>query len=434
MDTETQEPPTPQRRKAPGFGQLQVIAGAQELGDDSVRRVLPLVAIGSFAASPFLVSVLATGPMLVSLVAQFFSGDVADNQPARRTMLVANGFRAVVAIFLTGLFFAAQGNAHWILWTAMVLAVADAFYSSAHQVFVNRAVPDGEMTWFSGRLMTVQTVCGFAAPLVGGALLEFSGHTAAMLAIAVAYTVSTVVVFFLPSGFDSSLDGDVAPNLGDVTGATEASPVKDWVATRTAGLRLIFADSHLRAWVLSSVAVNCASMVGTALVGLYAIRELGIGAELIAAVGAVGMAGALLASLVTAKLTRWMSGGSVRVLGTAIAGVGAAFIPVCGPSWGIWAFGVADFLWSLGVGIAMLSLAAVLRMYAPGTSIGKVGAAFGITVMGSMTLAGLLAGAAAQSGADLRLLMFIKPVLAVVSIFVVLWSPLRRWSENTAAG
>lgn len=426
-----------EKHRVPGFRRLQVIAGAQEFGDDSARRVLPLIAIGAMSASPFVVSLLSVGPMLASVVGGLFAGNVADHYAVRRTMFWANALRFVLTASLAIVFVVSTGSLLWLVLAALLLALADAFYSSAHQVFVNRAVAEGEMTWFASRLMTVQTLCGFAAPVVGGVLLGTLGEAAAISGIAAAYCVSAALALLLPAGFDQgpvAAEGDCNSRKTSTASAasqdTRRHPFSLWMSARTDGVRLILEDARLRAWAVSGGILNCASMTGTTLIGLYAIAELGLATEHVTILGAAGLTGALLASLLAPPLASLFSGGTVRVVGTLVAGVGATCVPLFASSWGLWAFGIADFLWSLGVGLAMLAFAGVLREFAPSSSIGQVGAAFGVLVMSAMAVSGLTAGALASWGVEIKSLLWVKPALAIGSAMVVLWSPLRAWSDS----
>lgn len=293
-------------------------------------------------------------------------------------MQVANLVRALVLLGLAGLL--AGGLATiWVLYAAaFVLGVAETVYDNAARAILPRVVRRDQLERGNSLLATAESVTNLflGAPL--GAML-FARSAVLPLAACVALYVATAILVV-------TVRGAFRPERAAPT--TLAADIRE-------GLGWLLRHRILRSLVVVTALGAIASSLGSGIAVLLALEVLGLDEAafglLLAAVGAGGVAGALVSPWLTRVLGRTAA---IGLSGTAF-GIGSGIGVI-----GLWPTPVVVFLaWSLSslaVSAFNVQIMSVRQVLVPDALFGRVQGAYRTVLWGGIpvgtTAGGLLAG------------------------------------------
>lgn len=391
-----------------------LIASASALrgADQVVIATVPLVAAAVFGAGPDLVGKLVAVQSAAWLLVSLPAGVMVDRHAPRRVLGIAH----------LGLCLALLVGAAAIAVGSLALFAAAAFFATgavvtgllAEGALVQGVVPAGELGRVNGRLQVAQSLATIAAPLLVGALVAAGSPVTALL-LAGAGALAAI-------GATLRLDGPPA-----------RTAERDVVWEVRESVAFVADEPHLRGIVACALFWNTAFFALIAVVVPWAISQLKLGgAEIGIAQSGLGV-GALLASLLAARVLAVFAPRSILFFGPASSVVAILVLMFAAPTLGTPALFLSYALLGFGPILWFVTQVTIRQLVTPRGLIGRVAAVVQVAIYGVRAIGAMIGGqVAATAGYDAALLVVLA--LFVASTCVIPLSALGRLRRLPAAG
>jgi MFS family permease len=190
------------------------------------------------------------------------------------------------------------------------------------------------------------------------------------------------------------------------------------------GMGLVLRDRYLRASLACATTINLFNLMASAILILFASRELGLSAGVIGLALGIGATGGLLGTVLAGPLTRWIGLGRTIALGAVVFSAPFALMPLAsGPTWskaGILA--LVEFISALGVMCLDIPLNALMTAVPPDGVRSRVTGAFSTVNYGIRPL-GAIAGGLVGEWIGIAPTMVVAAVGGSLSFLFLLRSP-----------
>ncbi|GAA4605575.1 MFS family permease [Actinoplanes octamycinicus] len=318
-----------------GFGRLWTAQTVSSFGDGVMVAALPLLAL-TLTRDPMALAVVTAAGTLPWLFFGVLGGALVDRWDRRRTMWVADVSRALLLAVPAAAAALDMLSVPMLAVVAFLLGVGGLFFDTAATAYLPELLgrEPALLERANSRLRAAQTATsGFAGPPAGSALLAL-GRSVPLLADAVSFAVSALLVRSLPS----------MPR--------PAAPARESLLRQARdGASYVFRDRLLLGLALRPAVGNVAFLAVETVLALFAHERLGVGAFgfglLLTAEATGGLIGAAVASILS------------RRLGTGTALTCTAAVE----------------------GLAILALAAAPNAYVAGFALAVCGAGMGATMV-----------------------------------------------------
>ncbi|WP_051817369.1 MFS transporter [Kitasatospora sp. NRRL B-11411] len=396
-----------------------------QFGDRVSELALPLIAVGALDASTAQVAGLTAALWAPNLAAVFLGAWVDGRPDQRRLLVLADLVRAAALATLPVAALFGAVTLGQLYAVAVVTGAAGVLFGNAYAPFFARLVPRSAYLAANSRLSGTRSAAQLAGPALGGALVQALTAPVAVLADAVSFLVSALLV----GGVRTDRPPTDQPDRADGPDRPDRPDGPDGAVLRRAreGLGFVLRHPYLRASLGCCTTVNFFTFLGYGLTVLFAGRELGLSAGRIGLAFGLGATGGLLGALGAPALSRRIGAGRTIVLGAVLFPAPIALLTVAGgPVWartGVLA--AAEFLSGLGVMLFDVPLNAVQAAVVPDRLRSRVFGAFATVNYGVRPLGALLGGL-------LGTVLGLRPALLVAALggsLAVLWllpSPVPR--------
>ncbi|MBC3763236.1 MFS transporter [Quadrisphaera oryzae] len=391
-----------------------VSQGATQVGD----LVVPLLAVTVLAATPLQMGVLSAAQSAAFLLLGLPAGAWVDRWSKRRVLLLGNLVRAVALAVLPLAWWAGVLSLPLVVAVAFVVGVATLFFDVAYQSYLPSLVRADRLGEGNSLLQVSASVAQVGGPAVGGWLARLLG---APLAVAV-----SAVAFAASSGLLS--------RISHVEPPPDRSARRSLRAEVAEGLSFVVHQPLLRRIVATTSLSNLGGSASSALLVLYAVRQLGLSEGQVGTALGIGAAGALLGALTVQRVVRAVGEGRTIAL-SLLPGIAAgALLPLAAPLVSRGSLDDDGAVALLAVSGAVIGVSVVLYNVAqvtyrqritPAPLLGRMNASVRFLVWGTMPIGALLGGAL---GERVGLVPMLWTALAVEALGVlpVLLSPLLR--------
>lgn len=382
-----------------------------QFGDRISELALPLIAVTSLHASADEVALLTAAVWTPNLLAIWLGAWVDHQRRKRRLMVMADLIRAVVLMSLPAAYLFGHVTLIQLYVVALLTGGAGVLFNTSYPSFFAHLVPRSSYVDANSLLSASRSASFIAGPAVGGVLVQVLTAPIAVVADAVSFLASAVLV-------------------GRVR-VTEPAPVNDGPAISLLkrarqGMSIIVRDPVLRAALGSATTVNFFTFIsGGGLIVLFASRSLGLSSGLIGVAFGIGASGGLLGAVIAPRVSRLIG------LGPSIA-VGAVLFPApiaiaaaaSGPVWArAGALAIAEFLSAIGVMLYDVNLNSLQTATIPDGMRSRVAGAFSTVNYGIRPL-GAIAGGLIATAFGLRVTLLIAAAGGVLSLVWLLRSPI----------
>lgn len=398
------------------FGLFWAGESISGFGSAITTVALPLVAVSTLHASTGLVALLTAANWLPWLLIGLPAGTWVDRWPRRRTLLAADLVSAAVL--------AAVPIAAWtgVLTTAMLLAAVLAagtssmFFTLACNAYLPHLLPSGDRLEGNAKLQTSAAAAQVAGPGLGGLLTQVAGAVCGLLIDALTFVVSAACLLSLRTG-------------------PEPRPAR---ADRPRMVRQI--AEGLEPWrhggfLLPMLAV--AAMINFGMLGVFALRIVylvrtdGAAAGTVGALISVGSLGAILgAALASRTVSRFGSARTYLAVNVATAPF-MLLLPASGPGWRLVLFATGSVVVLAGSAMSGVITFTFRGNYIPAHLLGRVTAATGFVVSGTVPL-GAATAAALATAFGIRTAMWALATLFAVTPLPLLATSLRTMRDFPA--
>ena len=380
-------------------------------GDQINWIALPLVAVLALDAGPGQMGLLGAVGTVPNLLFSLHAGALVDRRGRRReTMIWADWGRAallatVPVAYWLGLLTMAQ--LYVVAFLTGTLTVA--FFVCINALFT-MLVPREQYVAGNSLVNGSRAFSFVAGPSIGGILVQVLSAPAALLADAVSFVGSALLL--------RSIDPEEPP-----VEQAERGHVRE-------GLRFVFRTPILRAKLAATAVINFFNFAFLALFILYATSELGISPGTLGIVLGAGAIGGVIGSILTGRITRRLGVGRAFVLGCVLFPASFLLVPLAeGPTWLVFAL-LLLFEFGAGVGVMVLDIVggAIQQALVPDRLRSRVSGAYMVVNFGVRPL-GSLAGGALGVWLGLRPTLWLAAAGGLAGFLFLLPSPIPRLRE-----
>ncbi|MFE2917035.1 MFS transporter [Kitasatospora indigofera] len=402
------------------FRSLWLGQTVSQLGEHISLLVLPLFAVLALGAGAGQLGVLRAVGQAPVLLFALPAGAWVDGRRTRTVMVLADAGRALVlgAAAVAGLL--GRLGLPALLVVAFAVGALSVLFDVAYQASLVRMVDRGQLVRGNSALEGSRSAAQTGGPALGGVLVSLLSAPAAVASGALFFVLSFLSVRRIrrPEPVPERPEGP--PGTG---------------RRILAGLRLVAGDTSLRTVCLASAAFQFAFAAVTTVYLLFLPRELHLSGTAVGLSLAATGPGALLGSLLAARLPGRFGHGAVLVLAAAVGdgaflcvpalhGCAAVTLPV------LLAVG---FVFGAGGQLVNVTVMAVRQAVTPDGMQGRAAATITFVGMGSAPLGSLAGGVLAQEW-GLRTGLLVAAAAMLLSPALMAASPLARLGRELPAG
>jgi MFS family permease len=371
---------------------------------------LPLVAVSTLHASTGLVALLTAANWLPWLLIGLPAGTWVDRWPRRRTMLTAD--------FVSAAALASVPLAAWagVLTVAMLLAVvlvagtSSLFFTLAVNAYLPHLLPAGDRLEGNSKLQTSAAVAQVTGPGLGGLLTQLAGPVFGLLIDALTFVVSAACLLGLRT----------APEPGPHR-AGRPGMVRQIVE----GLEPWRHGGFLLPMLAVAATINFAMLGVFALRIVFLVRTDGAAAGTVGALISLGSLGGVLGAALASRTASRFGTARTYIAVNVMTAPFLLLLPASGPGWRLVLFPIGTFVVLAGSAMAGVITFTFRANYVPAHLLGRVSAATGFVVAGTVPLGAATAAALATA-------FGIRPAMwALAALFAVAPLPLLATSLRT---
>jgi MFS family permease len=388
-------------------------SAVSQFGDRVSEVAVPLIAVTVLDASAGQVAVLTALAWTPNLLAVVLGAWVDGRARKRRLLVVMDLVRAGVLLSLPVAYLWGSVTLGQLYAVVLLGGLAGVVAGCAWQPLFARIVPRSSYVDANSKFSAARSASFVAGPAVGGGLVQALSAPVAVVADALSFLVSALLLGRAPVE---------EPAPATRSGAAASALLRD------AGDGLLFVLRHpvLRAGLACSTTINFFTfLAGSGMVVLFADRELRLGPGAIGLTLGVGAAGSLVGALTAPWLSRRIGLGRCVAVGAVLFPAPFALAAVAGgPVWaGALILGAAQFLVGLGVMWFDVPLNSLQAAVTPDSLRSRVTGAYSTVNYGIRPL-GALAGGALATTVGLRATLVTVAVGGVLSLLWLLPSPI----------
>lgn len=405
-----------------------------QLGEHTTLVVLPLCAVLTLDAGAGELGVLRAVGQAPILLLSLLVGAWVDRWRTRTVMVLADAGRALVlgAAAAAGLLGALGLPA--LLVTGFVVGALSVFFDVAYQASLVRLVERDQLVRGNSALEGSRSAAQIAGPALGGALVSLLTAPIAAASGALLFALSFLSIRRIRRGESvQEPSQERSQRLREPTQPPSRRPPRVWRRIRE-GLRFVVGDTSLRAVCLASAAFQFSLAATMTVYLLFLPRELHLsGTEVGLALAATGP-GALLGSLLAARLPGRFGHGVVLVSAAALGDGAFLFVPALhGSSAGtVLALVAVSLVFGTFGQLVNVTVMGVRQALTPDGMQGRAAATITFVGMGLTPLGSLLGGFLADEW-GLRLSLAVTAAGMLLSPLLMALSPLARLGRTLPA-
>jgi MFS family permease len=392
---------------------------ASQLGEQASLVVLPLFAVLTLNAGAGQLGALRAVGQAPILLLSLFAGAWVDRWRTRTLMVLTDAGRALVlgAAAVAGLLGALGLPA--LLVVAFAVGALSVFFDVAYQASLVRLVKRDQLVRGNSALEGSRSAAQIGGPALGGALVS-----ALSAPIAAASSAAFFALSFLS-----------IRRIGRRESIPEHSQRPARVGRRIhEGLRFVAGDTSLRTVCLASAAFQFSFAAVTTVYLLFLSRDLHLSGTVVGLALAATGPGALLGSLLAARLPNRFGYGTVLVSAAALGDGVFLFVPALHRSSAVTvpALLTVNFVFGIFSQLVNVTVMAVRQTVTPDAMQGRVAATVSFVGMGLTPLGSLLGGFLAQVWGT-RTSLLVAAAGMLLSPALMALSPLARLGRTLPA-
>jgi MFS family permease len=421
---ESSQPVPPSLWRNGDFRRFWVGQTASQLGEQASLVVLPLIAVLTLHADAGEVGVLRAAGQLPLLLFTLFVGAWVDGWRTRTVMVLADACRVAVlggvatAALLGGL------GIPTLLAAAFAVGALSVFFDVAYQASLVRLLERDQLVRGNSALEGSRSAAQIGGPALGGALVSLS--SAAMGAVCGAMSAAAFFAVSFAS-IHSIRRREPVPQRPE-------HPPRMWCRIHE-GLRFVLGDASLRTVCLAAAAFQFFYAAVMTVYLLFLPRDLHVSGATIGLALAAAGPGAVLGSLLAARLPGRFGYGAVLVSAAAIGDGVLLCVPALRGSCAatVAALLAVNFAFGLFSQLVDVAVMAVRQAVTPHGMQGRASATLTFAAMALTPLGSLLGGLLAQQ-CGLRVSLLIVAAGTLLSPALMAASPLARLGRTLPGG
>ena len=407
---------TPRRRSLWRHGDFMKLWSAQtvsQFGDEVTQLAIPVVAVLTLDVTPFELGLLGVFQFLPFILLTIPAGVWVDRMRRRPILIGADIGRAILLASIPVAFLAG-----WLsLWQLYVVAFGvgclEVFFDVAYQSYLPSVVDRDRLVEGNAKLELSASASTIVGPGIAGFLVELIRAPLAIFFDVASYAGSVLILLFIRRP-------ETPPEQHDP--ATGPRPSMRQEAAE--GLRYVLGHRYLRYIAACTGTLNLFGNIGTAILLLYAVDELGLTAGTIGLIFTVANLGVLFGALTAERWGRWIGVGRTIVISaflSSFALVAVAIAPRESPvPWIIGGFLIGQAT-AVIYNVNQVSLRQAIT---PERMQGRMNATMRFIVWGTIPI-GALAGGVLGGVIGLQQTIWVGAIGSFLGFLPVLLSPVR---------
>ncbi|WP_327683014.1 MFS transporter [Kitasatospora sp. NBC_00458] len=395
------------------FAALWSAHTVSQFGTQITFFVLPVLALTTVGATPGQLGLVAAAETLPFLLVGLPAGALLDQWDRRRVMVVADLGRAAAICVLP------LGYALDLLSVPLLCAVGfvtglfTVFFDIADQAFLPEVVGRGRTADGNSRLEFSRSAAELTGPGLSGLLLQLVAAPLILLADAVSYLVSALLLGVIRTPGRAGGPERAEPGRGEPARPAAEGRMRTRIA---AGLRFVFRRRILRSLALATAVSNLVGLSGalSALLPAFALRDLALSPGRLGLALTVGNVFALLGALSTARLIRVVGLGRVLVAAKCLPGLGVLLLATATPGRAVPTLAAAAGITAFGITAYNIAQVSLRQAITPAAMQARMNASVRFVIWGTLPL-GAAAGGLLGSAVGLRPALWAVAVVALSS-------------------
>ena len=393
------------------FLRLWAAQSVSDFGARITREGLPILAVVTLAAAPAQLGVLAALTSAAGLLVGLTAGDYIDHTPRRRILIAADVIRAAVLISVPLAAWFGVLSVVQIYVVAALVAAASVLFAIADHAYLPSLIGKPLVLDANAKISATESVAEMGGPALAGLLFQVLTAPFAIAVNAVTYLISALF-------------------LAGIRAREPAPPTHErrgWWSGLVTGAATAWGEPRVRTLLVMTATGGLFGGFFSALYIAFVLRDLGLGTALMGLGIAAGGVGAMIGSVMTQPMARWLGVGPTICISGALSALGTMLL-LFAPAdrAGAMAALVVSQILGDAFGVVPLILAASLRQSVlPGTVLGRVGATFR-AVSGAGAVIGSLAGGVLGGALGMRTTLFLAIAGLMIGPAYGLASPALR--------
>jgi hypothetical protein len=399
-----------------GFGRVWGSSAVSLLGTQVSLLALPLTALGALHASPGQVALLAAAGTAPFLLFGLPAGAWVDRWSRRTLMVRTDLVRGVLLASVPVAYVLGVLSLTQLYVVAFAVGSTSVLFDVASLSVLPALVPADQIAAANGRLEAARAVSQTSGPALGGVLVQLFTAPVAVALDGLSYLVSAALLRDLPE-----LPPPPAPAVRERL-----------VRQVTAGLRFCLSHPYIRPLALGAAWMNFWVEALMAVLLVYAVRDLDLGAATVGIILACSNVGYMAGSLAVPRINTLIGVGQVIVVGAALQ---VGFVVAALASGRLTEIGLTLGLAVSAAGTGMWNVNAVSLRQAttPAPMLARMNASNRFLIWGTMPL-GAAAGAGLAGLIGLHDTVLLCALMAPASALPVLFSAVRSVESMPGTG
>ncbi|QFZ17486.1 MFS transporter [Saccharothrix syringae] len=390
------------------FRLLWVGDTVSQFGATIGRTVLPLLAAGALAATPFEMGVLSAAGSAAFLLIGLPAGVWVDRLSRRPVMLVADFTRAALLLSVPVAWWLGALTLAQLVVVALLVGAATVMFDVAYQSYLPALVGRDQLVEGNSKLETSRAVAEVSGPAAAGGVAQALGAANGVLATGVGYLVSALFLLRIRTP-EPRPEPPARPGLVHEIGE---------------GLRFVFGHPSLRAIVGCTGTANFFGGIGAAVTVLFLVRELGLSEGVVGLLFSTAGVGGVLGALTTGWWNRRFGQTRTIWLSALVTFPFGLLVPFGAADWRLVLVVLGEIGVAYGVIVYNVSQVSYRQSICPDHLLGRMNASIRFVVWGALPLGGLVGGALGE-GIGIRSTLWVAMAGQAAALLWVVLSPLR---------
>ncbi len=350
--------------------------GVSLLGGMTTTTVLPLIAATQFNASPEWMGLLAAATWLPWLMFGLPIGAWVDRSDPRRIMIGADLIGALAIVMVPILWALDHLGLPHLIAAELGAGLSAVLLRTALAAVIPRLVDPARLERANSRLLGTESAMQVAGPGIGGVLMQALSGSFVLLLDVLGYLVSAICL--------ARIRRDTRPEP-----QLTREPMRTEIRQ---GIRTVVGDRFLRYHLITNGLSNFGLTGYTALVVLFMVHDLRLDPAQVGSLMAIGSSGGLIGAAVAGSLGRRWGTARASIAFGLLTVPAALAIPLASPGWGVLLLAGGSFGISAGAVAGNVLRAAFRQRWVPQHLLGRVSGTATLVTIGTMPVAGVLAG------------------------------------------
>jgi MFS family permease len=397
---------------SPDFRKLWTSLTITSFGAQITNLALPLTAALMLNATPMQMGILVALETLPFALVSLHAGVLLDRVRKLPIVIIADLGRGLALLAIPVAAWLGVLSIEILFVVGFLCGVQNVIGGAAYQVLLAQMAGRKRLVEANAKTALGETSAALIAPGIAGALIQMLTAPFAIVVDAVAFFISALLLRWVEGRND-------VPHPGARAGV--------WREIGE-GLKLVARNRTLLALAWLAGMWQFLHQMQIAVLILFATRELSLSAGAIGFAYAMGGLGCVLASALAQRMSARYGVGPMLVNGLIMTAIGwQAFGLIGGPPWvATLALGAAMLVFDFGAIQWAINYLALRQAITPDRLLGRMTATMRFFGVASAPL-GALVGGALATAIGLRATLLTVAVLGVVlSVAVVIWSPVRH--------